>query len=86
MPLLSQFYGICIYMFWQEHNPPHFHAEYADNSILVSILDGVVIKGVFPIKQLKLVLAWSELHKSELLENWRMAEEHKQLVSISPLV
>ncbi|HMV42677.1 MAG TPA: DUF4160 domain-containing protein [Leptospiraceae bacterium] len=55
MPLVSEFYGIKIYMYWDDHAPPHFHAEYDEYKILVSIKDSTVIKGAFPSKQLKLV-------------------------------
>ncbi|HBE78671.1 MAG TPA: DUF4160 domain-containing protein [Firmicutes bacterium] len=86
MPVISEFYGIKIYMFWNEHMPPHFHAEYGDNKILVDIQNGTVIKGVFPFKQLKLVLAWCEIHRGELLANWENALTHQELLRINPLV
>lgn len=85
MPLVSEFYGIKIYMYWDDHSPPHFHAEYGDYKILVSILDSVVIKGAFPSKQLKLVLAWCELHEEELMKNWEIALEHNKIKRIDPL-
>lgn len=86
MPVISEFYGIKILMFWNEHMPPHFHAEYGDRKILVDIQNGTVIKGVFPFKQLKLVLAWCEIHKEELLGNWGNALQHQELYKINPLV
>ena len=69
MPVISEFYGIKILMFWNEHMPPHFHAEYNDFKILADIKKGTVIKGIFPFKQLKIILAWCEIHKEELLQN-----------------
>ncbi len=86
MPVISEFYGIKIMMFWNEHMPPHFHAEYGHNKILVDIKNGTVIKGMFPFKQLKLVLAWCEIHREELLKNWENALNHQELYKISPLV
>lgn len=86
MPVISEFYGIKIMMFWNEHMPPHFHAEYGNNKVLVDINNGAVIQGVFPFKQLKLVLAWCELHRDELLENWENALEHNEINRINPLV
>lgn len=86
MPIISEFYGIKIYMFWNEHMPPHFHAEYGDKKILVDIQNGTVIKGVFPFKQLKLVLAWCEIHREELLANWENAIQHQELLRVNPLV
>jgi hypothetical protein len=65
MPLISEFFGIKIYMYWQEHNPPHFHAEYNGLRAEVDINNAVILKGALPFKQLKLVLAWCELHKDE---------------------
>lgn len=57
MPVISEFYGIKITMFWNEHLPPHFHTEYSGNKVLVDIQHAIVIRGVFPFRQLKLVLA-----------------------------
>ncbi|MCB1160916.1 MAG: DUF4160 domain-containing protein [Leptospiraceae bacterium] len=60
MPLVSEFFGIKIYMYWNDHMPPHFHAEYGDLQAIVDINNSVIIKGALPSRQLKLVLAWSE--------------------------
>ncbi len=85
MPEICSFYGIRITINYNDHNPPHFHATYNDNEIAVSINDINVLKGVFPSKQLKLVLAWAELHQDELLKNWNLSKEHDQLIKIKPL-
>jgi hypothetical protein len=86
MPVISEFYGIRIVMFWNEHMPPHFHAEYGDRKVLIDIQHAAVIQGVFPFKQLKLVLAWCEIHQKELMQNWEYAQTHKELHRIDPLV
>ena len=86
MPEISEFYGIRVVMFWNDHTPPHFHAEYAGNKVLIDIEKGSVLKGVFPFKQLKLVLAWNEIHKDELMKNWEFGREHLDFVKIKPLV
>ena len=86
MPIISEFYGIKVMMFWNEHMPPHFHAQYGGNKILVDIENGTVIKGVFPSKQLKLVLAWFEIHREELMLNWGNVLRHELLNRINPLV
>lgn len=83
MPIISEFYGIKIMMFWNEHHPPHFLAEYGENKILVDIQNATVLKGIFPSKQLKLVLAWCEIHKDELLVNWEMV---RNMISLSKLI
>ncbi len=85
MPLISEFFGIKIYMYWDEHIPPHFHAQYADNTILVDIIHGVVLRGIFPFRQLKLVIAWCELHRDELMQNWESAAAHGEIRHIDPL-
>lgn len=63
MPEVSSFYGIKVTMYYDDHNPPHFHAEYNGNKIIVDIIKGKVIEGSFPSKQLKLILAWAVIHK-----------------------
>ena len=73
-------------MYYEDHNPPHFHAEYADNKILVDIENGYVISGAFPNRQLKFVLAWAEIHKDELMQNWELAKSAQPLNHIAPLM
>lgn len=86
MPEISLFYGIKVTMNWSEHNPPHFHAEYSNYKASVLIEDGVVSAGYLPKRQLKFVLAWAELHKDELMQNWELAKAHKPLNRINPLI
>jgi len=71
--------------YYDEHNPPHFHAEYSGNKALVDIQKSTVIKSSLPKKQLKLVLAWTELHKDELMQNWELAKINAELNQIKPL-
>lgn len=85
MPEVSLFYGIRITMYYEDHTPPHFHAEYNENKILIDIEHATVLKGLFPLKQLKLVLAWCEIHKEELLKNWKLAKEYEKINKIDPL-
>jgi hypothetical protein len=79
------FFGIRITINYNDHVPPHFHAEYNGNKALVDIINGRVIKGGLPKRQLKLVLAWAELHKDELMQDWELAREHQPLYKIAPL-
>jgi len=72
MPEISRFLGIVITMFYNDHDPPHFHAIYGDNAVTISIRDDVVT-GEFPTRALRLVLEWSKLHEDELFENWKLA-------------
>lgn len=85
MPLVSYFFGIKIYMYWDDHLPMHFHAEYGLSKALISIKDAAVIKGMLPAKQLKLVLAWCEIHREELLMNWESASKNNPISKIEPL-
>ena len=84
MPELSRFLGIVIAMFYQDHEPAHFHAVYGEYEIKVGIEDGVVT-GEFPRRALRHVLEWYELHKAELAENWNRAKERQPLNPIPPL-
>ena len=72
MPVISEFYGIKIMMFWNEHMPAHFHAEYGEHKVLIDINKGTVIKGIFPFKQLKLVLAWVRFTRKNYFEIGKM--------------
>ena len=74
MPEVSLFYGIRITMF------------YAGNKALVDIQGGFVIRGALPSRQLKLILAWCELHRDELMQNWELSKDAKPLNRIAPLV
>jgi hypothetical protein len=71
-------------MYYREHSPPHFHAEYGEYEIAVEIRSGVVT-GRFPRRALNLVIAWYGLHREELAENWRLAEQKQPLRPIAPL-
>ena len=85
MPVVSIFYGIKITFYYDDHNPPHFHAEYAGNKALINIMKCTVLKSALPKKQLKLVLAWTKLHKDELMKNWELAKNDEALMEIEPL-
>lgn len=89
MPEISRFYGIIIRMFWEaksRHNRPHFHAYYQGNDISVSIDDEIkILAGTFPKRQVRLVLAWAELHKQELMDNWTLVEIGEKTFTIDPL-
>lgn len=84
MPEISRFYGIIITMFVNEHNPPHFHVEYQDYKAMITIEDGIIM-GTLPRRALNLVYEWLDLHKNELLENWKRIESNQNLQKIEPL-
>jgi len=77
--------GIVIKMFFDEHNPPHFHAEYGEFRALIDIHGLAVFAGRLPPRVTGLVIEWATLHQEELLENWRRAQAHQPLEMIAPL-
>lgn len=86
MPEISRFYGIIIYMFAKDHNPPHFHAKYGDQIGVINIKTAEIIEGELPRRALRLVQDWAELHKTELLENWNSAQsDNPEFKKIEPL-
>lgn len=85
MPEISRFFGIIISIFYDDHNPPHFHARYGDYDALIKIEDFAVIKGYLPPRALGLVMEWAGIHKNELMDDWIMATENKGLLPIEPL-
>jgi hypothetical protein len=85
MPQISRFLGIIIAMYYDEHNPPHFHATYNEYSAVISINDFSLLYGNLPSRVLGLVIEWSNLHQSELLDNWELAKNNKPLLKIEPL-
>ena len=84
MPVISRFFGIVIYMYWKDHAPPHFHAKYGDDEIVVEIESGRV-SGNMSNRAVKLIQEWRQLHKDELLKDWNFAELKRALFAINPL-
>ncbi len=72
-------------MYYDDHNPPHFHVFYGEYEAQVSIDTLEVIKGKLPKRALALVLEWAVEHRNELREDWRLAELHEPLDKIEPL-
>lgn len=83
MPIISRFYGIVIRMYFiqAEHNPPHVHAVYGDNTAEITINGGEVLEVHLPPKALAMVREWIEINKEELLVIWKSQEFH----SVKPL-
>jgi hypothetical protein len=84
MPEISRFYGIVVYMFYYDHQPPHFHVKYQDYEAVINIQDGSV-KGEISRRALRLIYEWLDLHQEELLLNWKLLEQNKPLFKIEPL-
>ena len=70
MPEISRFFGIIICMYGNDHSPPHFHSFYNEFQAVVEIESGEILQGSMPAKQLKFVQVWTEIHRTELLENF----------------
>ena len=84
MPVISRFFGIIIYMYWKDHAPPHFHAKYGDQEVVIDIRTGEVT-GNMSKRALRLIEEWRKIHEDELLEDWMRAENKKELNRIDPL-
>ena len=84
MPEISRFLGIVIRMYYRDHPPAHFHAEYGDREITVDI-ETETVRGHFPRKALAAVLEWSKLHRDELVANWDLVCRRLPLKRIPPL-
>jgi hypothetical protein len=88
MPIISMFYGIIIRMYMldnRQHNLPHLHAKYAEFEASIGLGDGEILAGDLPHKQLRLVQAWIELHRDELLADWELAVSGENPYKIEPL-
>lgn len=84
MPTISMFYGIVIRMYYDDHNPPHFHAFYGDYKARFN-LNGELIEGNMPSSKVKLIAAWTLIHKDELFANWELSKNSESLYNINPL-
>jgi len=85
MPEISRFFGIIVAIFYDDHNPPHFHARYGNQKVAVEIDTLKVLYGEISPRALGLIVEWAALHKTELLNNWKLAEANKPLLKIEPL-
>lgn len=84
MPTVSRFYGIVVFLNYNDHEPPHFHARYGDEEVTVEIETGIV-RGVMSKRALRMVFEWSDAHREDLLDNWHRARERRPLNQITPL-
>jgi hypothetical protein len=85
MPEVSRFFGIIVSLFYNDHQPPHFHIRYGDQKAIIAIDTLTVLRGRLSPRVLGLVVEWASLHQEELRENWRLAREQKPLKKIEPL-
>lgn len=87
MPTISMFYGIIIRMYCspKEHGKPHIHAYYQENSAVFDIDSAEIIAGDLPKRQKRLVTAWIEVRKEELLADWKLSQNGEIPLSVPPL-
>lgn len=86
MPEISRFLGIVIYIYYNDHNPPHFHAEYGKHKATFSIQDLTLMEGKLPPRVTPLVLEWAFKYREALMEDWNLAKEKAPLNKIKGLV
>ena len=88
MPTISMFYGIVVMIYYEDtgrHHKPHIHVRYQGEKASIAIENGEVLAGDFPPKQLRLVVAWIEIHKDELMADWELAQSGEEPFRIAPL-
>jgi hypothetical protein len=85
VPEISRFYGIVIRMYYDDHNPPHFHAEYGSGNIIIEIETLSILAGALAPRALGLVIEWGTLHRAELLSAWESAGRFEAINRIAPL-
>ncbi len=85
MPRISQFFGVVIYMYYNDHLPPHFHAEYGEFEALYTIETLDILRGGLPRRAHSMVIEWALAHRAELRIDWERAREQVPLDQIEPL-
>ncbi|MDP6777110.1 MAG: DUF4160 domain-containing protein [Candidatus Latescibacteria bacterium] len=85
MPEVARFFGIVIAMYYDDHNPPHFHARYGNDKAAIEIASLTLLDGKLPPRVYGLVVEWAALHRGELMINWDLARSEGPLNRIAPL-
>lgn len=85
MPTISEFFGIVIRLYYNDHNPPHFHAYYNGKEAIFRIETLEITAGDLPKRAKSMVLEWAEEHRTELMEDWELSKQHQPLKQIEPL-
>jgi uncharacterized protein DUF4160 len=85
VPRISAFYGIVIWMYHDDHNPPHFHASYGEHWAVYRIDGPALLAGSLPARARRMVEEWVSQHSAELLVNWQRARADEPLLPIDPL-
>ena len=88
MPVISMFYGLIISMYFmdnKQHKSPHIHVRYGDDECVFEIPTGEILGGHLPVPKIRLVQAWIEIHKEDLMADWYLAVNGQQPIKIDPL-
>lgn len=88
VPVISMFYGLIVTMYYldtKQHNSPHIHVKFAEFEMVFRIPDGEILQGDLPVGKIKLVKAWIEIHRDELMANWELAVNGNEVFKIDPL-
>ncbi len=88
MAIISMFYGIIVSLYFfdnRQHKLPHIHVRYQALEAVFSIPDGQLIDGEIPQNKSRLVQAWIEIHKEDLMANWELASSRHEIFKIEPL-
>lgn len=88
MPVISMFYGIVVSMYFvdnKRHKRPHIHVRFQNDEAVVAISDGKILEGRLPHGKIKLVAAWIEIHRDELMADWDLAVNGQLPYKIEPL-
>lgn len=85
MPEISRFFGIIIRMYYDDHEPPHFHAIYGNSEVQVGIDPIMVLRGELPNRAASMVIEWAALHQVELKENWAQLRASQPAKKVEPL-
>jgi hypothetical protein len=85
MPEICRFYGVIIAMYYGDHGPAHFHAEYGEHEASIAVADGRLLRGSLPARAARFVRTWAVAHRAELKREWRLARAGAPLFKIAPL-
>lgn len=88
MAIISMFYGIIVSMYYfdtRRHHKPHVHVKYQGDEVVLEIPSGEVLEGSIPPNKMKLVQAWVEIHRDELMADWELAANGENVFKIDPL-
>ncbi len=88
MAIVSMFYGIIVSLYFfdnRRHKKPHIHIQYQEQEAVISIPDGKVLDGDIKPNKLKLVEAWIEIHRDEIMADWQLASNGNEIFKIDPL-